>query len=48
MVNIPFKDDPPLFSLWSLREKQFDDKIRAYIAEHPHASVMTTNYGKNS
>ncbi|MGZ4944266.1 MAG: class I SAM-dependent methyltransferase, partial [Halobacteriota archaeon] len=45
LFNTPFKDNLSLFSLWSLRAKQFDDKIRAYIAEHPRASVISLAAG---
>ncbi len=40
LFNTAFKDDLSLFSLWSLRAKQFDDKIRAYITRHPRASIV--------
>jgi O-methyltransferase involved in polyketide biosynthesis len=45
LFNTPFKDNLSLFSLWSLRAKQFDDKIREYIAEHPRASVVSLAAG---
>jgi O-methyltransferase involved in polyketide biosynthesis len=45
LFNAPFKDSLSLFSLWSLRAKQFDDKILAYIAEHPRASVISLAAG---
>ncbi|MGZ4936393.1 MAG: class I SAM-dependent methyltransferase [Halobacteriota archaeon] len=45
LFNTPFKDNLSLFSLWSLRAKQFDDKIRAYIAEQPRASVISIAAG---
>ena len=45
LFNTPFKDNLSLFSLWSLRAKQFDDKIRAYITEHPRASVISLAAG---
>ena len=45
LFNTPFKDDLSLFSLWSLRAKQFDDKIRVYIAEHSRASVISLAAG---
>jgi len=35
----------PMFSLVALMAKQFDDKIKAYIAEHPHASVVNLGAG---
>ena len=45
LFNTPFKDNLSLFSLWSLRAKQFDEKIQAYIAEHPRASVISLAAG---
>ena len=45
LFNTPCKGNLSLFSLWSLRAKQFDDKIRAYIAEHPRASVISLAAG---
>jgi len=45
LFTAALKDDISLFSLGSLRAKQFDDKIRAYIAEHPHASVISLGAG---
>ncbi|HXY88371.1 MAG TPA: hypothetical protein VEG44_08015 [Candidatus Acidoferrales bacterium] len=35
---IPFESDLPL--LLVLKAKRFDDEIKAYIAEHPHASIV--------
>jgi len=35
----------PLFSLVALMAKQFDDKIKAYITEHPQASVVNLGAG---
>jgi O-methyltransferase involved in polyketide biosynthesis len=40
---IPFESDLPL--LLALKAKQFDDKIKAYIAEHPRASVVNIGAG---
>ena len=41
MFNISRKVNLPSFESPVLRAKQFDDKIRAYIAEHPRASVIS-------
>ncbi len=35
----------PMFSLSALMAKQFDDKIKAYITEHPRASVVNLGAG---
>jgi len=35
----------PVFGLIALMAKQFDDKIRAYIAEHPCASIVNIGAG---
>jgi len=35
----------PMFSLVALMAKQFDDKIKAYITKHPHASVVNLGAG---
>jgi len=35
----------PMFGLAALMAKQFDDKIKAYITEHPHASVVNLGAG---
>jgi O-methyltransferase involved in polyketide biosynthesis len=35
----------PMFSLVALMAKQFDDNIKAYIAEHSHASVVNLGAG---
>ncbi|MGB8310384.1 MAG: class I SAM-dependent methyltransferase [Halobacteriota archaeon] len=43
--NISRKVNLPSFESPVLRAKQFDDKIRAYIAEHPHASVISLATG---
>ncbi|MGB8312816.1 MAG: class I SAM-dependent methyltransferase [Halobacteriota archaeon] len=40
---IPFEDYLPL--LFVARAKQFDDKIKAYVKEHPHASVVNIGAG---
>ena len=45
MSNISRKGNVPEFGLFTLRAKQFDDKIRAYIAEHPRASVINLAAG---
>ena len=46
MFNTPLKDNLlPMFSLVALMGKQFDDKIKAYITEHPHASVVNIGAG---
>ena len=34
-----------MLSLFTLRAKQFDDKVKAYIAEHPRASVVNIGAG---
>ncbi len=45
MFNISRKGNLPPFESPVLRAKQFDDKIRAYIAEHPRASVISLATG---
>jgi len=46
MFNTPLKDNLlPMFSLVALMGKQFDDKIKAYITEHPRASVVNIGAG---
>jgi len=46
MLNIIRKGNLlPMFSLVALMAKQFDDKIKAYITEHPHASVVNLGAG---
>jgi len=35
----------PIFGLIALTAKQFDDKIKTYITEHPHASVVNIGAG---
>ena len=39
--NFPFE----VTLLFVARAKQFDDKIKAYIREHPHASVVNIGAG---
>ena len=43
--NISRKVNRPEFRLGTLRAKQFDDKAKAYIAEHPYASVINIAAG---
>ena len=43
--NISRKVNLPQFRLGTLRAKQFDEKAKAYIAEHPHASVVNIGAG---
>jgi len=45
MFNIFLKGNLPEFDLFILRAKQFDDKIKAYITEHPRASVVDIGAG---
>jgi O-methyltransferase involved in polyketide biosynthesis len=45
LFNTPLIDRLSLFSLWSLRAKQFDEKIRAYTIDHPRASVINIAAG---
>ena len=46
MFNISRKGNlPSFFGFPALRAKQFDDKIRTYITEHPHASVVNIGAG---
>jgi len=46
MLNIIRKGNLlPMFSLVALMAKQFDDKIKTYITEHPHASVVNIGAG---
>jgi len=46
MLNIIRKGNLlPMFSLVALMAKQFDEKIKAYIAEHPRASVVNLGAG---
>ncbi|HYA60582.1 MAG TPA: hypothetical protein VED16_00690, partial [Candidatus Acidoferrum sp.] len=35
----------PIFGLTALMAKQFDDKIKAYTTEQPHASVVNIGAG---
>ena len=43
--NISGKVNLPEFGLFTLRAKQFDEKAKAYIAEHPDASVINIAAG---
>jgi len=43
--NISRKVNLPEFGLFTLRAKQFDEKAKAYIAEHPYASVINIAAG---
>jgi O-methyltransferase involved in polyketide biosynthesis len=43
--NISRKVNRPEFRLGTLRAKQFDDKVKAHIAEHPYASVINIAAG---
>jgi len=45
MCNISRKVSLPEFGLFTLRAKQFDEKAKAYIAEHPYASVINIAAG---
>ena len=45
LFNISFKGNLPAFGLWALRAKQFDDKVKEYIAKHPYASVINVGAG---
>jgi len=45
MFNIFLKGNLPEFDLFIFRAKQFDDKIKAYITEHPRASVVDIGAG---
>jgi O-methyltransferase involved in polyketide biosynthesis len=46
MLNISRKVNLlPVIGLIALMAKQFDDKIKAYITEHPHASVVNIGAG---
>jgi len=46
MLNISRKGNLlPMFSLVALMAKQFDDKIKTYITEHPRASVVNIGAG---
>ena len=43
--NISRKLNLPEFGLFTLRAKQFDEKVKAYITEHPRASVVNIGAG---
>jgi O-methyltransferase involved in polyketide biosynthesis len=43
--NISLEGGLPLLSLFTLRAKQFDNKVKAYIGEHPQASVVNIGAG---
>jgi O-methyltransferase involved in polyketide biosynthesis len=45
MFNISRNINLPEFGLFTLRAKQFDEKAKAYIAEHPYASVINIAAG---
>ena len=45
MFNIPLEGGITLLSLFTLRAKQFDDKVKAYLTEHPRASVVNIGAG---
>jgi len=45
MFNISRKGNVPEFGLFTLRAKQFDEKAKAYIAEHPRASIVNIGAG---
>ena len=45
MFNISRKGNVPEFDLFTLRARQFDEKAKAYITEHPHASVVNIGAG---
>ncbi len=45
MFNISRKVNLPEFGLFTIRAKQFDDKVKAYIAEHAYASVINIAAG---
>ena len=45
LFSLPLKGNLPAYGLWALRAKQFDTKIKVYIAEHPHASVINIGAG---
>jgi O-methyltransferase involved in polyketide biosynthesis len=45
MFNISRKGNVPEFGLFTLRAKQFDEKAKAYITEHPRASVVNIGAG---
>ena len=43
--NISRKVNLPQFRLGTLRAKQFDEKAKSYITDHPHASVVNIGAG---
>ena len=43
--NLFRKVNLPGFGLFTLRAKQFDEKAKTYIAEHPNASVVNIGAG---
>jgi len=43
--NISRKVNLPEFGLFTLRAKQFDEKAKTYVAEHPNASVVNIGAG---
>ena len=45
MYNISIEGGLTLLSLFTLRAKQFDDKVKAYLTEHPRASVVNIGAG---
>jgi O-methyltransferase involved in polyketide biosynthesis len=45
MFNISRKGNVPEFGLFTLRAKQFDEKAKAYIAEHSRASIVNIGAG---
>ena len=46
MLNIIRKGNlQPMFSLVALMAKQFEGKIKAYITEHPHVSIVNLGAG---
>jgi len=45
MFNLSGKVNRPEFCLGPIRAKQFDEKAKAYIAEHPRASVINIAAG---
>ncbi len=45
MFNLFLNGNLPQFNLFMLRAKQFDDKLKVYITEHPRASVVNIGAG---
>ena len=43
--NISHKLNLPEFGLFTLRARQFDEKLKTYITEHPHASIVNIGTG---